>query len=42
MEELRKIIKIRFGMSLGRSLNTDPPEFGSEVLSTQQQHATLL
>ena len=42
MEELRKIIKIRFGQSLGRDLNTDPPEFGSSVVSTQQQHATWL
>ena len=42
MEELRKIIKIRFGQSLGRDLNIDPPEFGSAVVSTQQQRVTLL
>jgi hypothetical protein len=42
MEEVRKIIKIRFGLSLGRDFNIDPPEFGSAVVSTQQQHATLL
>jgi hypothetical protein len=42
MEELKKIIKIRFGHSLGRDLNIDPPEFGSAVVSTQQQRATLL
>jgi len=42
VEEMRKIIKIRFGQSLGPDLNTDPPEFGSAVASTQQQHATLL
>jgi len=42
MEELKKIIKIQFGQSVGRDLNIDPPEFGSVVVSTQQQHATLL
>lgn len=41
MEELRKIIKIRFGQSLGLDLNIDPPEFGSSVVSTQQQHVIL-
>jgi hypothetical protein len=42
MEEIREIIKIRFGQSRGPDLNIDPPEFGSAVVSTQQQHATLL
>ena len=37
MEELRKIIKIRFDHSLRRYLNPEAPKFRTEVLTSQQQ-----